>query len=790
VRHACWRIRTPSPPLLQQQALPVRPVSESSRIKAAIALLEGKVMDGNAKTEAQILEDLADLGREISTIGAAENHQQRLNKQVELLYNWKEQLLAPSSLEKKLAVITDKLVEVFEADIARIWVVRESDLCEQGCRYAIPTQGQALCRDRFRCLQLMASSGRYPGIEGSHRRIPLGCRPSGHFAFGDRSMFFTNDVSHDPLVSDRQWAEDLGLVSFACYKLCSPDDRLLGVLAMFSRKALNAGEQSLLANVANTASQAIRAGIAEEALRKSEEKYRQVVDAANEGIWIFDAQERTTFVNSCITDMLGYAADEITGKSPSCFVHENDLRYFTEKMAARREGIAENYEVRFRRKDGRIVWMLIAGSPLFDREHSFQGSFGIFADITNRRAAEEELKEKESRLRTILNGSPISQFFINKSHRVLYWNKALEEYSGIKAEAVVGTNQHWRAFYDRERPCLSDLLIDEDFDKIAQYYQGKCKKSRLLEDAYEALDFFPRIGKQGSWLHFTAAPVRDSWGNMFGAIETLEDVTERMKAEELLRRAHDELEQRVEDRTNELAETVNQLNQEVKERICTEEQLQREQRTLEHLLRASDHERQLIAYEIHDGLAQHLAGAIMQFHSYEHLSEKSSHEAAETFRTGVAMLQQGHHEARRLISGVRPPILDELGIVAAITHLVNERNCEKAPKIEFHARVGFDRLDSILENSIYRIVQESLSNACKHSKSGQIHIEFEECDQCLHIGIQDWGIGFDPENVKENCYGLEGIRERVRLLGGKIDIQSAPEKGTLIDIELPLVPKA
>ena len=124
----------------------------------------------------------------------------------------------------------------------------------------------------------------------------------------------------------------------------------------------------------------------------------------------------------------------------------------------------------------------------------------------------------------------------------------------------------------------------------------------------------------------------------------------------------------------------------VTERKQAEEAVERERRTLKHLLQSSDHERQVIAYEIHDGLAQHLAGAIMQFDAFDHLKETKAKQAADAYHAGMTMLRQGHFEARRLISGVRPPILDEAGIVAAISHLVNEERRQKGPKIEFQQR--------------------------------------------------------------------------------------------------------
>lgn len=147
---------------------------------------------------------------------------------------------------------------------------------------------------------------------------------------------------------------------------------------------------------------------------------------------------------------------------------------------------------------------------------------------------EEKLKESEKRLNNIIQGSPIPAFVIGKDHRVLYWNKALEELTRVRAEEVVDTKQHWRAFYGEERPCMADLLVDQALDMIPLWYFEKYLKSRLIEEAYESTDFFPALGDNGRWLRFTAAVIRDTQGELVGAIETLEDVTERTRAEEEL----------------------------------------------------------------------------------------------------------------------------------------------------------------------------------------------------------------------------------------------------------------
>ena len=154
---------------------------------------------------------------------------------------------------------------------------------------------------------------------------------------------------------------------------------------------------------------------------------------------------------------------------------------------------------------------------------------------------------------------------------------------------------------------------------------------------------------------------------------------------------------------------------------------------------------------------------------------------------GLTMLQQGHFETRRLIAGVRPPILDESGVVEAVAHLVHEQSRDKGPKIENRSRVDFGRLDPTLENAIYRIAQEALTNACKYSQSERVQVSLLQRADRVRIEIRDWGVGFDPKVVPKSRFGLEGIRQRARLLGGKCSIRSTAGKGTRIMVELPVV---
>ena len=146
-------------------------------------------------------------------------------------------------------------------------------------------------------------------------------------------------------------------------------------------------------------------------------------------------------------------------------------------------------------------------------------------------------RRDEQKLISIIHGSPIATFVISKDHKVIYWNRALQALSNIKPSEVLGTDQQWRAFYKNKRPCLADLILDSKTDQIAELYSEKWNKSKLLEDAYEVTEFYPDMGEKGKWFRITSAGLRDSGGKLFGAMETLEDITEQKVAQdELLQR--------------------------------------------------------------------------------------------------------------------------------------------------------------------------------------------------------------------------------------------------------------
>ena len=337
--------------------------------------------------------------------------------------------------------------------------------------------------------------------------------------------------------------------------------------------------------------------LAEEALRESQQRLYQILEGSPIAAFVIDRDHQVIFWNRALEELSRIRADDVVGTDQQWRAFYGLKRpcmadlIIDEKLAEVKKWYAgkghpskllkEAFEATEFFPDlgegGR--WLRFTAAAIRNSQGDLVGAVETLEDISERKTAEQALKESEQRLHSILQGSTIPAFVIGKDHRVLFWNKALEELSDIAAKEVLGTKQHWRAFYGEERPCMADLLVDGNVKDVPRWYQGKYSKSKLLKDAFEAVDFFPSLA-EGKWVRFTAAVIRDAGGQVIGALETLEDITERKRSEIALQNAHDELEQRVEERTMDLLQFSESLKSEIVERKEAEKKLRKREREL------------------------------------------------------------------------------------------------------------------------------------------------------------------------------------------------------------------
>ncbi len=225
----------------------------------------------------------------------------------------------------------------------------------------------------------------------------------------------------------------------------------------------------------------------------------------------------------------------------------------------------------------------------------------------------------------------------------------------------------------------------------------------------------------------------------------------------------------------------------ITKRKQTEQKLTAEEALLRQLLDVQDRERRLIAYDIHDGFVQDVVAAQMMVQAARGAISSDPDRSNEQLERASELLGKSLNEGRRLISELRPMIIDEMGIVEAMHYLISEEESRGNVSINFTHRVRFNRLEPLLEGTMFRIVQEALTNTRRHAIASNVRIRMTQVDDGhLVLEIHDDGVGFDLETIPEDRFGLEGMQERARAFGGGMTLESNPQGGTRITVKLPL----
>jgi PAS domain S-box-containing protein len=551
----------------------------------------------------------------------------------------------------------------------------------------------------------------------------LGRNPLEFFAPEDQQKFLTN----------LQRTRDEGITRDVEYTFMRRDgSRLAGEGSAAVIRDISGKTTGLVATVRDITGRKQ----AEEALRTSEERFRSYFEQGLIGMAVSLPDRRWIQVNDRYCDMLGYSREELLGMKWTDLTHPDDLERNLIPLNRALAGESEHHtlEKRYIRKDGSIMCATVFARCFRRQDGSVDHFLSLVEDITQHKRDQEALRRSEERYELAVRGAGVGIWDWDIRTGKVYYSPRWKMVFGYDENEIGGSVDDWaRLLHPDERDWI--LKFQDDF--LAGTSTTVTVEYRLRH-------------KDGSyrWIVAHGLVLRDEQGKAIRLVGSHGDITDRKVAEEAL---------------------------------------ERERQSLWRMLQASDHERQTISYEIHDGLTQYLAGATMQFQVHDALKEGSPKKARKAYETAVELVHQAHSEARRLINEVRPPVIDENGIEMAISHLVHEQRRHGGPKIECHSDVQFGRLPPILENAIYRIAQEALTNACKHSKSKNVAVTMTQEGQVVRLEVRDNGIGFDPATVQKGHFGLEGIRQRVRLLGGRLTVESQPDSGTLVQVVVPIV---
>jgi PAS domain S-box-containing protein len=413
----------------------------------------------------------------------------RFESQIIELGSLKERLIATMSLKEKLSIITDGIVAIFGADFARIWQIKEGDLCEKGCMNAGLKEGQEICRDRARCLHLEASSGRYTHIDGNHRRVPLGCYKIGRIASGHESQFLTNDVAHEPRVHNHEWAESHELVSFAGFRILSVDGAPIGVLGLFSKHAIHSVEAGLLADLANYTSQVILSAMVQEKVLENEAKYRAMFENANDAIFILKNGEIID-CNIKTLQMFGYSREQIIGHTPFRFSPlfqpdgQNSMAKALKIINAALAGEPQFFEWQHAHYDGVPFAAEVSLNSV-----NLGGDFFVQAvvrDVSERVQAEQNilasnLMLKKAKVQAESANIAKSQFLANMSHEIRTPMNGVIGMTSLLLETNLDDTQ--RDYAQTIRSCGSALLnLINDILDIAKIEAQKIELESTLFD--------------------------------------------------------------------------------------------------------------------------------------------------------------------------------------------------------------------------------------------------------------------------------------------------------------------
>jgi signal transduction histidine kinase len=297
------------------------------------------------------------------------------------------------------------------------------------------------------------------------------------------------------------------------------------------------------------------------------------------------------------------------------------------------------------------------------------------------------------------------------------------------------------------------------------------------------------VRRDGSPIYMSGVqtPVRDADGTLTGYVKIARDLTVQKRAEEDLRLAHDKMEDNVRARTFELAQANESLRDEISERIQTE---RARVRLLRQIVRAQEDERRRIARDIHDQLGQQMTALRLNLAALDQGCSQDEKMRGKLEQTKT-IAEQIDADVDFLAWELRPAALDDIGLAGALRNYVHEWTKYSGIDAEFHTSgMNRERLSSETEINLYRITQEALNNSMKYARASRVDVLLERRDQQVVLIVEDDGVGFNPaketQGNGDKGLGLIGMRERAVLVGGTLEIESRPNKGTAIFARVPL----
>ena len=505
----------------------------------------------------------------------------------------------------------------------------------------------------------------------------------------------------------------------------------------------------------------------ERALHNSENRLRLAQAAAHLGTWEWDPNTGASSLSPELHQMFG--TDPAQPDYQALWrsrVHPQDLPHVEKMMKeSARTGNME-FEYRYYHPQQGLRWLYCKGRRFAEQDASI---FGIILDVSDKKEADRRRRMSEEQFRALADSIVQLVWMAEPDGHIFWFNQRWYEYTGTKPEQMMGWA--WQSVLDPE--CLPKVL----------------ERWKTTLDSGEPFEMeFPLRGADGvyRWFLTRAVPVRDAQGKVLRWFGTNTNVHEQREASRALQISQEKLNAVL----TELTRARDELEVRVKERTADLERAEESLRTLSgRLLQAQDEERRRIARELHDSAGQLLTALNMNLVPIQSDVDKLGPAAVRAVSESFQLIEQLSKELRTISHLLHPPMLDEAGLEFALQWYVEGFAERSQIEVDFELAPDLGRLPRDAEIAIFRLVQESLTNIHRHAASPTASVRiFREGDQ-VQVRITDQGKGMPAGHLNGNGVakagvGVQGMRERLRQLKGKLEIHSGPH-GTTVHATLP-----
>jgi PAS domain S-box-containing protein len=480
------------------------------------------------------------------------------------------------------------------------------------------------------------------------------------------------------------------------------------------------------------------------ARRRAERRLRETIETMAEGLAIIGADGRYELFNRAAEELTGVPRERILGVRfdavPWTRIAADGSPFRLEDhpyvRIARGEPPLRDYEYQVVLPSGAQRTILTNAAALRDAAGNFDGVVATWSDVTER-------KNAERRLRDIIETMAEAVMIIGADGSYELVNREAEELLKRPRERIVGMRQGdmpWARLTVDGRPLRVDELPLE-----------RLRRGEPALHAYEFQLVLPE--GQPRTILINAGPLRDAAGNFAGVVLSGFDITERKAAER---------------RLAEYSARLGTLSR--------------------RMLTVQEEERRAVARELHDELGQVLTAVRLNLQTLRRRSRDP--ELGPVFEDGLALLETAIAEVRALSMRLRPAILDDLGLEAALRSHLERRSVRAELELDTDIRLPQRRLDPAVETACFRIVQEAMTNAVRHAGARRLAVTLRVADGALVLAVRDDGQGFDlaaaaRRAARGESAGLSGMEERAQLAGGRLEMNTAPGRGTEVRVVFP-----